>query len=186
MYTEECRRTGRRLNAEGLVSGNFGNMSVRADDGYYITATGAFLDEPGELVFVPDDGDVPAAASSEYRVHREIYRLTRHRAIVHAHPPHAIALSYAASSLVPEDSEGILFCPEIPVVEGDPGTEELAARVADGVAHAPAVIARGHGTFAAAETLVHAYLLTSVVEHACRIFWLRRASTPSLQKDKVG
>jgi L-fuculose-phosphate aldolase len=175
MYTEECRRIGRRLTTEGLVSGNFGNMSVRADDGYYITGTGVFLDEPGQCVFVPDEGDVPAAASSEYRVHREIYRRTRHGAVVHVHPPHAIALSYTASAIIPEDSEGILVCPEIPVVEGDPGTGELALRVADGVAHAPAVIARGHGTFAAAETLLHAYLLTSVVEHACRIIWLRRA-----------
>ncbi|KQC03519.1 MAG: fuculose phosphate aldolase [Methanoculleus sp. SDB] len=174
MYTEECIRIGRRLTTEGLVSGNFGNMSVRAEGGFYVTGNGAFLDEPGRLVFVPDEGEVPAAASSEYRVHREIYGRTRHGAVVHGHPPHAIALSYAASSLLPEDSEGILFCPEIPVVEGDPGTEELAWRVADGVAHASAVIARGHGTFAAAETLVQAYLLTSVIEHACRIIWLRR------------
>ncbi len=95
LYSGEFERIGKRLFAEHLVGGNFGNISVReADDGFYIKPTGAYLDVATEPVFVPlTVGEVPPAASSEYRVHREVYKKTPHRAIVHAHPPAAVALS---------------------------------------------------------------------------------------------
>ncbi len=41
-------RIGKRLFAEHLVGGNFGNMSVRdGDTGFFIKKTGAYLDTPG-------------------------------------------------------------------------------------------------------------------------------------------
>ena len=75
MYSGEFERIGKRLFAEHLVGGNFGNMSVRkGDEGFFIKRTGAYLDVAGALVFVPLQGDAPPDASSEYRVHREVYR----------------------------------------------------------------------------------------------------------------
>jgi L-fuculose-phosphate aldolase len=171
MQDKEFERIGARLFAEGLVSGNFGNMSKRGDDGCYITGNGTFLDSPGDLVFVPARGAVPPGASSESRVHRAIYGTSDHNAIVHAHPPFAIAASFHFDVLHPLDSEGKMMCPMIPVVDGEPGTETLAENVVKGLSSAPVVIARGHGTFAAGDTLQEAYLLTSVVEHACRILY---------------
>ena len=92
-------RIGKRLFAEHLVGGNFGNMSVRdGDAGFVIKKTGAYLDAPGEPVFVPFDGPVPKDASSEYRVHLAVYRSTPHKAIVHAHPPYAVAASLVADT----------------------------------------------------------------------------------------
>ncbi|MDD2470765.1 MAG: fuculose phosphate aldolase, partial [Methanocorpusculum sp.] len=41
---EDFTRIGRRLFSEHLVGGNFGNMSVRAEEGYFITKTGSYLD----------------------------------------------------------------------------------------------------------------------------------------------
>ena len=98
---KEFGRIGRRLFTAGLLSANFGNMSVRSGEGFYITRTGSFLDVPEEPVYVPLEGPVPGDASSEYRVHREIYRITSHRAVVHAHPPHAIALSFSTCPYYP-------------------------------------------------------------------------------------
>ncbi len=84
-------------------------------------------------VFVPDAGDAPPReASSEYRVHRAVYRETPHSAIVHAHPVHAVAASLDADLVRPADSEGGMLCPEIPVVTGNPGTDEIAENVAGG------------------------------------------------------
>lgn len=172
MYAREFERIGKRLVDEHLIGGNFGNMSVKVENGMYITHTGSYLDMPGDLVFVPMQGDVPPDASSEYRVHREVYRRTRHRAIVHAHPPHAVAASLVIDKIVSRDSEGEMLCPAIAVVHGRPGTDELAQNVADALCLTNLVIARGHGTFAAGKTLDEAYLCTSLAEHTCQVLAL--------------
>lgn len=175
MYTREFERIGKRLFAEHLVGGNFGNMSVRENNGFYIKRTGDYLDDVKELVFVPLDGPVPPNASSEYRVHRAVYLRTSHAAIVHAHPQAAIAASLLMDRIVPEDSEGVMFCPEILVVGGAPGTQEIADNVAAALMTGKLVIARGHGTFAAGKTLDEAYQLTSLAEHSCRVLALKRS-----------
>jgi L-fuculose-phosphate aldolase len=168
----EFGRIGARLFAERLVGANFGNMSVRSGPGFFITRSGSYLDAPGTPVFIPMDGEVPAEASSEYRIHREIYRNTRHAAIVHAHPPLAVVCSLMSDRVVPLDAEGMMLSPVIPVVEGMPGSDELASRVATAFGTAPVVIARGHGTFAGGKTLDEAYVLTSLAEHSCCIILL--------------
>jgi L-fuculose-phosphate aldolase len=169
---EEFGRIGKRIFTEGLLGANFGNMSVRSGDGFFITRTGSYLDIPGEPVYVPLEGPVPDHASSEYRVHRQIYKLTSHRAVVHAHPPHAIALSFISTSIIPVDTEGVIFCPFMPIEEGKPGSEELAVNVAKGLLSSCVVVARGHGTFAGGNNLDEAYIRTSLAEHSCRILIL--------------
>jgi len=175
MYAHEFERIGKRLFAEHLVGGNFGNISIRHNQsGFYIKRTGAYLDTATEPVFVPLKGDVPPEASSEYRVHRDVYRKTPHLAIVHAHPRASVALSLMLDEIRPEDSEGIMFCPVIPVVVGEPGTQKIADAVSDALVSSKLVIARGHGTFAAGKTLDEAYLFTSLCEHACRVLAIKR------------
>jgi L-fuculose-phosphate aldolase len=176
-FSEEIKaefiKTGKRLAAEHLIGGNFGNLSARREDeGFFITRTGSYLDDPGDPVHVPIFGEVPAAASSEWRVHRAVYQSTRHRAIVHAHPPYAVAASLALHEIIPLDSEGKMFCPIIPIAQGEPGSPELAEDVAECLALSPLCIARGHGTFAAGKTLEEGYLFTSLAEHACRVLSL--------------
>lgn len=175
MYSAEFERIGKRLFAEHLVGGNFGNISIREGDGFYIKRTGTCLDVAGEPVYVPIDGPVSRDASSEYRVHREVYRKTSYSAIVHAHPPYAIAASLIMNIIEPEDSEGLMFCPAIPVVGGDPGSDEVARTVSDALVRGKLVIARGHGTFAAGQNLDEAYFMTSLAEHSCRVLALKSA-----------
>lgn len=176
MYSGEFERIGKRLFAEHLVGGNFGNISARkGDEGFFITRTGAYLDVAGELVFVPLQGDAPHVASSEYRVHREVYRKTKHEALIHAHPPCAVAASLVMDEVVPEDSEGEMLCPKIPVVQGAPGSQEIADTVTRALSSSKVVIARGHGTFAAGRTLDEAYVYTSLAEHSCRVLILKRS-----------
>lgn len=173
----EFERIGKRLFAEGLLCASFGNMSVRSGSGFYITRSGFYLDCPGTPVFVPMDGDVPEQASSEYRVHRAVYRETGHRAVVHAHPPHVVACSLTRERIIPVDAEGRMFAPLIPVLSGACGSDDLAEQVARGLAGCGVVVARGHGTFAAGRTLDEAYILTSLAEHSCRILSLTGADT---------
>jgi L-fuculose-phosphate aldolase len=174
MYSGEFERIGKRLFAEHLVGGNFGNMSVRSGDGFFIKRTGSCLDIATEPVYVPMIGDAPKEASSEYRVHRAVYARTSHAALVHAHPPYAVAASLVMNPIIPEDTEGEIFCPLIPVVTGAPGTQEVADNAAQALSSSRLVIARGHGTFAAGTTLEEAYVVTSLAEHSCRVLALKR------------
>lgn len=171
---DEFQRIGKRLRDEGLVGANFGNMSVRKDAGFCITRAGAFLDSPGDLVYVPMENDASGEASTEYRLHREVYRTTFHNAVVHAHPPYAVAASLDHDCIIPVDSEGEMFCSRIPVVTGPPGSMEMARNVATVLKDKKVVIVRGHGTFCGARSLEEGYILTSVVEHSCRILLLSR------------
>jgi L-fuculose-phosphate aldolase len=174
MYSLEFERIGKRLFAEHLAGGNFGNISIKkGNDGFFIKPSGAYLNVATELVFVPLDGEVPETASSEYRVHREVYRKTNHTAIVHAHPPFAVAASLVMNKIVPEDSEGVMFCPEIPVIQGAPGSQEIADAVVKVLSCSNLVIVKGHGTFAAGKTLDEAYVFTSLAEHSCRVLALK-------------
>jgi L-fuculose-phosphate aldolase len=171
--SSDLARVGRRVLAEGLVSGNFGNASIRTTGGFLVTRTGAFLDDPGPLVQVPLEGDITPGASREALVHRTVYRLTPHGAILHTHPPYAVTLSFDRELITPIDPEGMLLCPAIPVVDGDPGSQALADRVAHALLHGRIAIARGHGTFAAGKDLEEAYLVTAAAEHACRVLFYR-------------
>jgi len=75
--------------------------------------------------------------------------------------------------IVPKDSEGEMFCPEIPVIQGAPGSQEIADAVVHVLSRSNLVIARGHGTFAAGKTLDEAYVYTSLAEHSCRVLSLK-------------
>jgi L-fuculose-phosphate aldolase len=172
MASAEFTRIGRRLFTEGLVHANLGNVSLRSGEGYLITRSGSYLDSPGDPVFVPLHGPVPENASHEYRVHREVYLTTEHQALVHAHPPHAIVCSLSRDRIVPVDAEGTFFSPDIPVVSGPSGSQNLAAAIAQALSGAQVVVVRGHGTFAAGKTLDEAYVFTSLAEHSCRILLL--------------
>jgi L-fuculose-phosphate aldolase len=175
MQDQEFRRIGARLHDEGLVAGNLGNLSVKAPGGFRITRSGAYLEDPGPVVLVAFRGPVPEGASREQAVHRAVYETTDHLAVVHAHPPHAVAFSLAVTGPVfPADCEGRLLCPEIPIVDGEPGSEELARNVAAALTGHTVVMARGHGTFAGGRTLEEAYLHTAAAEHSCRILVLLR------------
>ena len=51
---------------------------------------------------------------------------------------------------------------------------ELADVVAEGLASAKIVIAKGHGTFAGGKDLDQAYLYTSLAEHCCKVLHLKK------------
>ncbi len=175
---EEFERTGKRLVAEHLIGANFGNMSIRSPGGFFITRTGSFLDSPGSPVFVPLSGEVPETASHEYRVHREVYLKTKHSAIVHAHPPYAVACSLCCDRIEPIDVEGLTFSPVIRIVDGSPGSGELGSNVAAALEASKVVLGRGHGTFAGGKSLEEAYIFTSLAEHSCRVLVLTRSMGP--------
>jgi L-fuculose-phosphate aldolase len=87
----------------------------------------------------------PKGASVESVIHREVYRKTPARAIVHAHPRVAVALSLHLKSLVPLDLEGQFYLKEVPVLSPKTvsATEEAARAVAEALGGPPGLPLKG-------------------------------------------
>lgn len=176
---QEIAKYGRKLVEHGLVESNFGNISLRAGDRMIITRTGAALDEITKNnvveVDIRDTSSMDIIASSEAVVHREIYRQTSALAIIHVHAPYAVVESLLAGlggKISPVDSEGQYFLGEIPVVGGGIGSCELAGNLANALSRHRGAIVYSHGTFAVGRTLGDAYIVTTQLEHSCKVKYL--------------
>ncbi len=98
-------------------------------------------------------------------------------AVVHAHPPYAVALSFEGKEIVPCDVEGRALLSKVPILS--PGKEVKAAKLAEKIARllseCRVVLVRGHGSFAASQLLEEAYYYTAVLEQSCRLLYLVKA-----------
>uniref|UniRef100_A0A7C2G4C1 Fuculose phosphate aldolase n=1 Tax=Thermus islandicus TaxID=540988 RepID=A0A7C2G4C1_9DEIN len=178
------RQVGEDLFRQGLISATAGNFSVRTKEGFLITRSGvqkAHL-TPEDLLEVPLFGPIPQGASVESVVHREVYRSTEARALVHAHPRVAVALSLSLERLLPLDLEGQLYLKEVPVLSPRTlsATEEAALSVAEALRRHRACLLRGHGAFAAGfkekpeEALLEAFSLLTTLEESAQILLYHR------------
>jgi len=86
-------------------------------------------------------------ASIELAVHRAIYQETPALAIVHAHPPHAVALSLVETEIVPNDAEGLAMIGRVPIL----------------------------GSFAIGQLLEEAYSCTTMLEESCKVTCLLKS-----------
>ena len=170
---------GKKLVDHGLVESNFGNISVRVNGGILITKTGVALDEIDEngviLVDLEVSCDADRIASTEVCVHREIYKNTDADAIIHGHCPYSVTgslLSGEGSFIEPLDSEGKHFLGQIPVVGGFMGSNELAENLSISLQENRGSIVYSHGTFAKGKDLKDAYIVTTQIEHSCRVKYL--------------
>jgi L-fuculose-phosphate aldolase len=194
-------QAGRRLRAAGLVVATEGNLSTRlGEDRILVSPAGRRKDEleAGDLVVVSlaeDDRDSRPSGrpSSDLAIHRAIYGARAAvRAIAHAHPPAALALTLAGElpdpSILPETA---LLLPRLPFVPfAAPGSERLAAAIAsafgspDDIADLPgAVLLERHGAVAVGETIDQAVDRLELVDLLCRVWrdarllgWAERAA----------
>lgn len=189
---QEISKYGRKLVEHGLVESNFGNISIRAGDRMLITRTGAALDEITSNSVVEIDiqetSSLDIIASSEAVVHREIYRQTSSLAIIHAHSTYAVVESLLAGPegrVSPIDSEGQYFLGEIPVVGGGIGSCELARNLANALSRHRGAIVYSHGTFAVGRTLEDAYIVTTQLEHSCKVKYLYELAAAKKEKSEL-
>ncbi len=172
----------RRLYNRNMLAAADGNVSVRIQDGFVImTPSGrqkAFID-PSEIAVVKTDGEViTGTPSGERAMHLEIYRLCREaRAVVHAHPPHAIAWSLARPEFeeLPADrmSEVILATGGIPIVPyARPTTEAMGTALHKFLPQHRALILGRHGAVTWGQDLEEALNGMERIEHSAQILWL--------------
>ncbi len=172
---------GQALFTQGLVSPQGGNLSVKLGEQLVITHRGSLLGSIQEADLVETgiskNNRATPLASKELEVHRCIYRNTPALAVVHAHPPYAVALSFTEEEIVPPDLEGKVLLSRVPVLSKEPTAkpEELAAEIAGLLNEHSVVLVRGHGTFAVSQLLEEAYYYTATLEHSCRLLYLLKA-----------
>jgi len=165
---------GQDLYSLGLVSSHGGNLSVRAGTEMWITGTGTMLGRLRErhIALVRADGSHEGPPpSSDTLLHSTIYALTGAGAIVHAHPHHAIALSFDTEQFEPIDLEGRLHLKVVPVIEQGP---HQIAQVAAALQKQVVALVRGHGAYARGATLWEGLHWITALEESAHIAWLRR------------
>lgn len=181
MLISQFQAVGRDLCARGLVSSHSGNLSIRLGERLCITHRSSMLSclEEHDLVETrinKNDRFTPLA-STELAVHRAVYKRTPASAIVHAHPAHAVALSFSEQEIIPCDVEGSLLLPRVPVLGWGTTVKPggFAEEIGEALATYKIVLVRGHGSFAAGQLLEEAYHYTTTLEESCRLLYLLKA-----------
>ena len=177
----QFQAVGQALFTQGLVSPQGGNLSIRLGEHLLITHRGSALGsiQEGDLVEtgVSKNDRATPLASKELEVHRCIYKKTPALAVIHAHPPYAVALSFTEKEIVPCDVEGRALLSKVPILSAETVVKlgELAEDIARLLKEHKVVLVRGHGSFAASQLLEEAYYYTAVLEQSCRLLYLLKA-----------
>ncbi len=171
-----------KLNSTNLSPLRSGNISLRTNeddkDGYLITPSGKKYEtlKPDDIVFMGlnaevENNDSPNKPSSEWRFHRDIYINKKDaQAIVHAHSPHATAVSSHGKSIPPfhymialaggED----IKCAEYATF----GTEDLSKNIIKALEKRTACLMSNHGQVAFGKNLEEAFELAQEIENICQ------------------
>ena len=171
-----------KLNSTNLSPLRSGNISLRTNeddkDGYLITPSGKKYEtlKPEDIVFMGLNAEVENnnsanKPSSEWRFHRDIYINKKDaQAIVHAHSPHATAVSSHGKSIPPfhymialaggED----IKCAEYATF----GTEDLSKNIIKALKKRTACLMSNHGQVAFGKNLEEAFELAQEIENICQ------------------
>jgi len=194
---EAICRFGLSIFARGLTFGSSGNISVRLDDGWLMTPTGATLGtlDPARLAKLDRDGrhvsgDKP---TKETFLHQGMYK---HRqdatAVVHLHSTHSVAVSCLADldptdCIPPITAYYVMRVGQLPLVPYyRPGDPELGPAVEKLAGRHHAVLLANHGPVVAGTTLENAVFATEELEETAKLWlMLRRENIRPLTPEQV-
>lgn len=171
----------RRLNQRGWLASADGNISYRfTNENILITPTGinkAFMKAKDFAKISLSNKVKRGNPSSERLMHLEVFKKCPDaRAVIHAHPPTAIAwtLAHPKWAELPCDSlsEGILALGSIPIVSYQrPGSLEMGSALRPWLPQRRALILARHGVICWGETLEEAYNGVERLEAISIILW---------------
>ena len=163
------------LNSKKLSALRSGNVSIRYNNGFLITPSGAkyALLKNRDIVFVSLKGDFDkkkGIPSSEWRFHQDIY-VNKHdaKAIVHAHSNCATAISAhrktipAFHYMVAMAGGNDIKCAKYATF----GTRKLSNNILSALKNRSACLIGNHGQIAFGENLDKAFELAQEVENIC-------------------
>jgi len=181
-YRKEQRalvQAAREMWERGLVQGTWGNISLRvAPNLLLITPSGvdytSLRPRDISLVNMASDNCLKGLKpSSEYQLHKEIYRMSGNIwALVHSHSPALSAVSVLGDPIpaLTED-QAMIIGGKIPVSPyALPGTTQLARQAASFFRETWGCILANHGYIGGGRTLREALANCAVAEKSARIF----------------
>jgi L-fuculose-phosphate aldolase len=175
---------GKLMHQKNFVAAGDGNISARLDrERLLVTPSGfskGFLD-PDQLIVVDLRGEKIAPLfgkwrdlkpSSEIRLHLECYRQRADvRAVIHAHPPNAIACTLAGISLakcvLPEVVYDLGTIPTAPYAT--PTSAEGPLAVCELIQKYDALMLDRHGSVTVGADVWEAYMRLERVEHSAQV-----------------
>jgi len=173
----DLAHTIRRLYERRLVSGVGGNASVLLPSGkqLLITPAGYFKGgiAEGDLVRVSLDGKVlgKGRPSSELATHLTAYQVRKDvKAVVHGHPPTAVALVTAGMTIPTMTPEHAVMIERLEVVAFAVPGEAGASAVKESLKRCDVVGIRNHGFFSLGEDLHEAASRLEVLEESAKIY----------------
>ena len=166
------------MNEQGINQGTSGNVSVRTDEGFLITASGIPYAKmrPEHIVEMDLDGGYrgPYLPSTEWRMHLDIFRARPEaQAIVHTHSIFATALACLRQDIP-------AFHYMIGVSGGSSlrvsgyaefGTQALSDTMLKALEGRSACLLANHGQIAFGPNLDKALWLAGEIETLCRQYW---------------
>lgn len=173
----DLARSMRRLYERGLVSGVGGNASVLLPSGKQIlvTPSGYFKGgvAEGDLVRVSLDGRVVGKGnpSSELATHLAAYKVRKDvAAVVHGHPPTAVALITAGVTIPPMTPEHAVMVRRVEVVGFAAPGRAGAGAVEGALKRCDVVGIENHGFFSLGKDLGEAVSRLEVLEESAKIY----------------
>jgi L-fuculose-phosphate aldolase len=170
---------GKRLLRENLVSGTWGNLSLRMDDeNMIITPSG----KPYELLSPEDmvrvnyrtlSWDGESKPSSELKLHAAIYLDRKDvNAVIHTHQPNASTVAAARREVPPIlDDMAQIIGPSVRVAAyALPNTKKIVRKTLRALSGRNAALMANHGAVCIGRDMEEAFLVCLVLEKACRVF----------------
>ncbi|WP_375401654.1 class II aldolase/adducin family protein [uncultured Amnibacterium sp.] len=186
----------RVLKANGHDDYVWGHVSIRdaAGRGTWMKSSGLGFEEVSadDVILIDDEGQIVEGdrpRHAEWPIHTEILAANPHlNAVVHTHPPHAIALAAAGQPLLPLSHAGTLFTPpEVPRFDLTANLivdRGLGAALAGVLGDQRAAFMVNHGIVTAGASLEEAVVRAVLLENACRQQLLAlQAGTPITAPD---
>ena len=167
-----------RLEQLGLNKGTSGNVSLRCEQGFWITPSGKdnaeLQAEDMVLMDLAANCLSPGKPSSEWRFHRDIYQAKPEvQAVVHTHSMFATSLS-----CLPKDIPAFHYM--IAVAGGDSircapyalfGSQALSDHALQALQQRHACLLANHGMIATGRSAQHALSVALEVETLCEQYW---------------
>jgi ribulose-5-phosphate 4-epimerase/fuculose-1-phosphate aldolase len=178
-------RYAKSMYDRGLTHGSTGNISVRLEDGWLMTPTGASFGnlDPARLARLGPRGELLSgdAPTKEAILHRAMYDVRPGAgAVVHLHATHSVAVSVLAEVdpadvLPPLTAYYVMRIGRLPLVPYfAPGDAQLAEAVRGYASRHHAVLLANHGPVVAGSTLEAAVDAIEELEATARLYLLLR------------
>jgi len=172
----------KRLYDKNLLAATDGNISYKiSDNEILITPSGhpkAYL-SPKDFCIMDISGNIlHGKPSSERLMHLQVYKsCPKAKAVVHAHPTHAVAwsIAYPEYMELPNTclAEIILATGRIPIVPyARPSTQEMGNQLIPFLPECRVMILSKHGGLTWGESLQEAWLGMERLEHSCQMLYL--------------